>query len=142
MSEALDSLPAMNKHARISTAALCATAAVFAIPASASAATSGTITVKAPACSKASTAKVTVTATSKNGEPVEALAVSLGSLSFASSATPPKILFSLQSISAKPSISGKVPVGKKITATGLFSGVGGGFLSKTFTVKKCAAFTG
>ena len=132
----------MNKKARISTAALCATAAVFAIPASASAATAGTITVKAPACSKASTAKVTVTATSKNGDPVQALAVSLGALSFASSATPPTILFSLHSISAKPSISGKVPVGKKITATGIFSGEGGGFLSKVFTVKKCAAFTG
>jgi len=140
MSEALDSLPAMNKHARISTAALCATAAVFAIPASASAATSGTITVKAPACSKASTAKVTVTATPKGGSTVAALAVARGALSLPFS--PSSVLFYLHSVSAKPSISGKVPVGKKITALALFSDGGGETVTKAFTVKKCAAFTG
>jgi hypothetical protein len=134
----------MQTQGRISIAALAATAALFAIPASASAATYGTITVKAPSCSKASSAKVTVTATPKGGSTVGVLAVSLGALSLTSAATPPKILFSLLYGASKPVISGKVPVGKKVTATAIFSGGsgGGGFLSKVFTVKKCAAFTG
>jgi hypothetical protein len=130
----------MQTQGRISIAALCATAALLVVPTAAGAASLGTVTVKAPSCSKSSTANVTVTATPKGGSTVAALAVARGALSLPFS--PSSVLFYLHSVSAKPSISGKVPVGKKITALALFSGGGGETVTKAFTVKKCAAFTG
>lgn len=125
----------MNKQARISLTALCATAALFAIPTAASAASVGTITVKAPSCSKASKVKVTVSATPSGPTPVVGIFVGFGNLT-----TPGQVLFG--SSSYDTSVSGEVPVGKKISVGVQF--VGAKKLT-TFTVKKCAkkpAFTG
>jgi hypothetical protein len=129
----------MNKSVRTSLTALCAAAALFAIPATASAATGATLSIKAP-CSKSSTGKVTVTAKAKAG-------FSIGFLGVSKTKTPKSnadLLFGKPSASvASYSVSGKVPVGKKFYAFTAFSnGLGGGNLFKAFTVKKCAAFTG
>jgi len=154
MSEALDSLPAMNKQARISLTALCATAALFAIPASASAGKLGTITVKAP-CSKSSTGKVTVTTKPKSGNIVFNIVVMKGTwpptnpantLFGETFANPALRQGSASATAITRTLSGKVPVGKKITAYSIIAsenpGSGGGAEHITFTVKKCAAFTG
>ena len=131
----------MQTQARISIAALAATAALVAVPASASAAFDAKITVKAPSCSKTSKARVTVSATPYGPTPIVGIFVGFGNLG-----TPAQVLFG--STSYDTSISGEVPVGKKITAGVMF--IDSSRKRTTFTVKKCAtkkvtkkpAFTG
>ena len=144
----------MQTQGRISIAALAATAALFAIPAAASAGQYGTITVKAP-CSKSSTGKVTVTTKPKSGNIVFNIVVMKGTWP---PTNPANILFgktfanpvlrqgSASATAITRTLSGKVPVGKKIIAYSVIAsenpGSGGGSEHITFTVKKCAAFTG
>ena len=131
----------MKTKIRTTLTALCATAALLAIPTAASAASVGTISVKAPACSKSSTATVTFTAKAPSGYLVEVIAAT----NTLSTAQLPKLYFlkSLSPPSVTGSASGKVPVGKKIFASAsMGNGQSTRFASKAFTVKKCAAFTG
>jgi hypothetical protein len=144
----------MNKQGRISLAALCATAALFAVPAAASAGKYGTITVKAP-CSKSSTGKITVTTKPNAGNTVLNIVVMKGTwpptnpadtLFGKTFANPVVRQGSAAATGTTRTLSGKVPVGKKINAYSIVAseipGGGGGAEHITFTVKKCAAFTG
>jgi len=143
----------MQKHSRISIAALCATAALFAIPASASAGKLGTITVKAP-CSKSSTSTITVTTKPSSGNFVANIVVMKGvwppsniaDTLFAKDFQNPALrLGAAAATGPTRTLSGKVPVGKKITAYSVVPSLTvseGGVVHTTFTVKKCAAFTG
>jgi len=140
----------MNKPARTLLTALCAAAALFAIPATASAATGATFSIKAP-CSKSSTGKVTVTAKAKRG-----FALFFVGVTKAKTPVSPADFFFQKTVGAvgsaadigvqSISVSGKVPVGKKVYAFAAFTNgidqAGSGTVNKAFTVKKCAAFTG
>jgi hypothetical protein len=114
----------------------------------------GTITVKAP-CSKSSTGKVTVTTKPKSGNIVFNIVVMKGTwpptnpantLFGETFANPALRQGSASATAITRTLSGKVPVGKKITAYSIIAsenpGSGGGAEHITFTVKKCAAFTG
>ena len=147
----------MKSRSRTPLTALCATAALLAVPAAASAA-SGTVSVKVPSCSKSSTATVTVTAKPSAGNGVVVIAATNGpellqnsKMYFFKSFPPPSPAnrrTASASASGTRSVSGKVPVGKKIYAAAGFANLvpgpnpGNGLVMKPFTVKKCAAFTG